>query len=95
MKVDIPNRPAITIASNLLQVIGLLLGATIIIFGYLYRNTIVGYGEESIWFTLFTVLAGGLVWISFAIWGELLAVFKSMEQVQIEILNHLEDAEQD
>ena len=94
MKIDIPNRPAVTTASNLLQIVGLFLGIAIIIIGYLYRNTIVGYGEEDIiLFTLFTVLAGGLVWINFAVWGELLSVFKSMEQVQIEILNNLEKGE--
>ena len=94
MKVDIPNRHAITTASNLLQVVGLFLGIAIIIIGYLYQNTIVGYGEEDIiLFTLFTVLAGGLVWINFAVWGELLSVFKTKEQVQIEILNNLEKGE--
>ena len=92
MKIDIPNRPALTLASNLLQILGLLFGIGIIVIGFTYRYTIVGYDYEDLnIFTLFLIFIGGLVWMNFAVWGELLGSLKSMEQVQIHIINKLND----
>ena len=48
MKIDIPNRPALTLASNFLQILGLLFGIGIIVVGFTYRYTIVGYDYEDL-----------------------------------------------
>ena len=90
-KFDIPNRPALISASWVFQIVGLTLGIGIIAMGFF---TLGNVGEAFVpYYIIGAVIIGVIVWINFAIWGELIEVLITMEEMQIRIVNKLNEAD--
>lgn len=84
---EIPKRTAIGVASGFLAIIGLLAG---IVFAFVM---LFAGGATNIGYSIGGIIGGVLIWANFAVWGELLEVFQTIEATQIEILNHLKEGE--
>ena len=90
-KFDIPNRPALTTASWVFQIVGLMLGIGIIVMGFFTQGNVDGSFVP--YYIIGAVIIGVIVWINFAIWGELMEVLTTMEEMQIRIVNKLNEAD--
>jgi hypothetical protein len=90
-KFDIPNRPALTTASWMFQIVGLMLGIGIIVMGFFTQGNIDGAFVP--YYITGAVIIGVVVWINFAIWGELMEVLTTMEEMQIRIVNKLNESD--
>jgi len=84
---EIPKRTAIGVASGFLAIIGLLAG---IVFAFIMFAS---GGTSNGGYLIGGIIGGVLIWANFAVWGELLEVFQTIEATQIEILNHLKEGE--
>jgi len=81
----IPKRNAIGVASGFLAIIGLLAGIVFAFFMFFLG------GPSNGAYLIGGIIGGVLIWANFAVWGELLEVFQTIEATQIEILNHLKE----
>ena len=81
------KRTAIGVASGFLAIIGLLAGIV-----FAFAMLITG-GTTNVGYSIGGLIGGVLIWANFAVWGELLEVFQTIEATQIEILNHLKEGE--
>ena len=84
-KFDIPHRPALATASTIFQIVGLILGIGIIVIGFVTKGDVDGAFVP--YYIAGAVIIGAIVWMNFAVWGEFMEVFTTMEEIQIRILN--------